>query len=72
MKRAALIALLTALSVLNFYSAFSLDWSRRYYALPFKSELLRKAVYIFFGSVLVVCVLLLTYGAFVPTVPSAE
>jgi threonine/homoserine/homoserine lactone efflux protein len=70
MKRAALLALLSVLSAVNFYSAFSLNWSRRHFPLPFKSDSLRKVIHIFFGLVFVLCVLLLIYGAFMPTVAS--
>ena len=68
MKRAAVIALLTVLSVLNLYAAYSPSWAKRYFPLPFKSDSLSKAVHIFFGVALVLCVLLLVYSAFMPTI----
>jgi threonine/homoserine/homoserine lactone efflux protein len=66
MKRVALLVLLTFLCALNFYAAFSPDWSRRYFSLFIRSDALRKVVQLFFGVVLILCVLLLIYGALNP------
>jgi threonine/homoserine/homoserine lactone efflux protein len=65
-KRSAVIALLTVLSAVNLYSAFSPDWSRQYFPLPFKSYTLRKVVHILAGGLFLLCVLLLIYGAINP------
>jgi hypothetical protein len=68
MKRAALLIFLSALSLFNFYCAFS-PQTQRYLPLPIKSERLRRLVYKLFGTVLLLAVLLLLYGAFMPIIP---
>ena len=66
MKLVAILALLTFVCSLNFYAAFSPDWSRRYLSLFIRSDKLRKAVFIFFGVVLLLRMLLLIYDALNP------
>jgi hypothetical protein len=68
MKRAALLIFLSALSFFSLYCAFSPEASR-YFPLPIKSEPHRRLAYKLIGIVFLLSVLLLLYGAFMPTVP---
>ena len=63
MKRAILVVFLAALSALYLYSAFARQPSRRR-ALPFAIGKLRRVLHAGLGIALLLCVLLLVYGAF--------
>jgi hypothetical protein len=66
MSRVAVIVLLTALSAINLYSAYSPDWSRRHFRLPTKSDTLRTVIHAVIGSFFLLGVLLLIYAAINP------
>lgn len=68
MKRIALLIFLSALSSFSFYCAFSPE-AGRIFPLAIRNERFRRLVYKLMGTIFLLSVLLLLYGALMPALP---